>query len=397
MGELYYTNRNFRYSEAQEKWRGVMYHYGADGKRHYKTKTFKPDGKRAAYADYLAWCDKEEEEAQRKQWQGDAATVAALLIPDYVSRFIKTKEATKSIEASTIRGYENSLRYIREEFAGTTVKDLKAKAVEEWLAKLTGRGYSSSTVGKAYRLLKQVLSDAVNNGVIMRNPLATVKPPKRGNKTQGINALDADARAAMLDKMAALELTSTLVAAYLALYTGMRRGEVCGLQWRDLDEANRVIWIKRAIGDGKGGTYIKQPKTDKIRDVSLPDSLLAVLLDWKAKQREEFANNMATLRGDSYIIGDALGYFLPNRLTKEWNSIAKLLGVRGIEGRLPNFHDLRHTWATMFLASGGDVKTAASNLGHANAAMTLNIYASADPDAKRRAAEITEKAMRQTD
>ena len=242
-----------------------------------------------------------------------------------------------------------------------------------------------------------MLSDAVNNGVIMRNPLATVKPPKRGNKTQGINALDADARAAMLDKMAALGLTPTLVAAYLALYTGMRRGEVCGLQWRDLDEANRVIWIKRAIGDGKGGTYIKQPKTDKIRDVSLPDSLLAVLLDWKAKQREEFANNMATLRGDSYIIGDALGYFLPNRLTKEWNSIAKLLGVRGIEGRLPNFHDLRHTWATMFLASGGDVKTAASNLGHANAAMTLNIYASADPDAKRRAAEITEKAMRQTD
>ena len=104
---------------------------------------------------------------------------------------------------------------------------------------------------------------------------------------------------------------------------------------------------------------------------------------------------MATLREDSYIIGDPLGYFLPNRLTKEWNSIAKLLGVRGIEGRLPNFHDLRHTWATMFLASGGDVKTAASNLGHANAAMTLNIYASADPDSKRRAAEITESAMRQ--
>ena len=59
------------------------------------------------------------------------------------------------------------------------------------------QGYSSSTVGKAYRLLKQVLSDAVNNGVIMRNPLATVKPPKRGNKKQGINALDTKARTAL--------------------------------------------------------------------------------------------------------------------------------------------------------------------------------------------------------
>lgn len=395
MGETYYTNQNFRYDEERGKWRGFLYHWGADGKRHHKTKTFKATKQRAAHAEYLKWARQMEEEAQRRQWQGDAATAAELLVPDYISSYIRTKAAAKAIEASTIRGYENSLRYIREEFSSTPVKDLKAKEVEEWLAKLTGKGYSSSTVGKAYRLLKQVLSDAVNNGVIMRNPLATVKPPKRGNKKQGINALDAKARTALLSKMETLELTPTLVAAYIALYTGMRRGEVCGLQWRDLDEANRVIWIKRAIGDGKGGTYIKQPKTDKIRDVSLPDSLLTVLLQWKEAQREEYASKMATLREDSYIIGDPLGYFLPNRLTKEWNSIAKLLGVRGIEGRLPNFHDLRHTWATMFLASGGDVKTAASNLGHANAAMTLNIYASADPDAKRRAAEITESAMRQ--
>ncbi len=396
MGETYYTNRSFRYDKAREKWRGWLYHWGADGKRHHKSKTFKATGKRAAYSEFLTWCNEEEEEAQRRLSQGEAASIADLLIPDYVSAYIRTKEAAKSIETSTIRSYENSLRYIREAFADTAVKDLKPKAVEEWVADLTAKGYSSSTVGKAYRLLKQVLSDAVSNGAIMRNPLATVKPPKRGNKTQGINALDAKARTALLSKMESFELTPTLVAAYVSLYTGIRRGEVCGLQWRDLDEGNRVIWVKRAIGDGKGGAYLKQPKTDKIRDVSMPDSLLAILLEWKQAQREEYASKMATLRDDSYIIGDPLGYFLPNHLTKEWNSIAKLLGVRGIEGRLPNFHDLRHTWATMFLASGGDVKTAASNLGHANAAMTLNIYASADPDAKRRAAEITESAMRQT-
>lgn len=400
MGETYYTGRNFRRDETRGKYRGFIYHWGVDPatgkrKRYHKTKTFKATGQRAAKQEYLAWCAYEEEEAQRRQWQGDAAGAGALLIPDYVSRYIQSKEAAKSIEASTIRGYENSLRYIREEFSGTPIKDLKAKAVEEWLAKLTAKGFSSSTIGKAYRLLKQVLTDAVNNGVIMRNPLATVKPPKRANKKQGINALDSTGRAALLDKLEALELTPTVVGAYLALYTGMRRGEVCGLQWRDIDESNRVIWVKRSIGDGKGGTYIKQPKTDRARDVALPETLLDILLKWKDRQREDYANNLSALREDSYILGDPLGYFLPNHLTKEWHSISNLLGVYGTEGRLINFHDLRHTWATMFLANGGDVKTAASNLGHANAAMTLNIYASADPDAKRRAAKITETAMRQ--
>ena len=222
------------------------------------------------------------------------------------------------------------------------------------------------------------------------------KPPKRANKNPGINSLDAQARGDLLGKLDALALSPVSVAARIALYTGLRRGEVCGLQWRDLDAKNRVLWVRRAVSIGKGGTYVKQPKTDKPRDAALPDTLLAILAQWKEQQRGDYADKLATLREDSYIVGDALGYLSPTRLTKEWAALARLCGVRGIEGRLPSFHDLRHTWATMFLASGGDVKTAASNLGHANAAMTLNIYASADPDAKKRAAEITEKAMRPT-
>ncbi len=77
-------------------------------------------------------------------------------------------------------------------------------------------------------------------------------------------------------------------------------------------------------------------------------------------------------------------------MSKGWSAIAKAVGVKGTESRIPTFHDLRHTWATRYLAEGGDVKTASSVLGHANAAITLNTYASADPDAKRRSALLTE-------
>ena len=82
MGETYYTNQNFRYDEERGKWRGFLYHWGADGKRHHKTKTFKATKQRAAHVEYLKWVRQMEEEAQRRQWQGDAANAAELQIPE---------------------------------------------------------------------------------------------------------------------------------------------------------------------------------------------------------------------------------------------------------------------------------------------------------------------------
>jgi len=401
MGEIYYTGiEQPRFDKRRSKWRGRIYHWNKETeKREYKTKTLKAKGKRAAKAEFEEWRLNEESKARAAQESLENTAAQNTLIGDYVSQFVDAKAATKAIEDSTVTGYNAATKHIREGFPNTAVKDVRAGAIEEWLADLTNEGYSSSTVGKAFRLLKQVLKGAVVAGVINRNPCDTVKPPKRENKKKGINALDAKAREELTKKLGFLEQSPVTVAALIALYTGMRRGEICALQWRDIDASSGVIWVRRSIGMGKGNsyTYIKQPKTDKGRDVSLPPTLLKTLREWRETQRRNFSESLATLKGDSYIIGDAVGYHNPQILTKEWASLARMLGVRGTEGRLPTFHDLRHTWATMFLANGGDVKTAASNLGHANAAMTLNIYASADPDAKRRAADITERAMIATD
>ena len=117
---------------------------------------------------------------------------------------------------------------------------------------LTRRGLSSSSVGKAYRLLKMIMNDAVNHGAIDRNPLDTVKPPKRGNKYAGINALDTGGRVALLDRLESMELCPVVVAAYFALFTGMRNAEICALQWRDMDISNRVIWVEPLFGRWKG-------------------------------------------------------------------------------------------------------------------------------------------------
>lgn len=401
MGELYYRGDDSpKWDEKRGVYCGRVWHIEKDasGKQHryWKRYTCEAKGKRAAISEYKIWRSNIEAKAQSDLKRGaNAASLGESLVSDYVSQFIDMRESTKANEASTIKGYRTSLRHISERFSHTAMKDVKPADVESWMAALSNRGLSSSSVGKAYRLLKMVMNDAINHGVIDRNPLNTVKPPKRVNKKQGKNALDTRSRESLLDKLNSMELCPVSVAAYISLYTGLREGEVCALQWRDLDISNQVLWVKRSLGSGKGGTYVKQPKTDKRRDVALPASLLDVLKRWKVIQRQMFANKMATFREDSYIIGDPLGFYQPARLSREWHTLALLFDVRGIEGRIATFHDLRNTWATLYLASGGDVNTAASNLGHSKPSMTLDVYASADPDAKKRAAAIVEKAMRE--
>ena len=83
----------------------------------------------------------------------------------------------------------------------------------------------------------------------------------------------------------------------------------------------------------------------------------------------------------------------PHTLSKGWKSIADSMGLVGTQGRRPTFHDLRHTFATYAISEGIDVKTVSSILGHSSAAMTLNIYASADPSSKRAAVETIDSVM----
>lgn len=87
------------------------------------------------------------------------------------------------------------------------------------------------------------------------------------------------------------------------------------------------------------------------------------------------------LTQDHYVLGRVDGaYMAPHSLWRDWKAIAKSLGLVGCEGKLPTFHDLWHTFAT--ISSGIDVKGVSSILGHSNAAMTLNVYASADAEAQ---------------
>ena len=396
MGKPYYTNPRLITNTKNGKIRGRLSYRDANGERKRISKTLEATGKRAAWVELTAWQNQMEHEHEIAEKRGvEGIALSEMYVPDYVGSFIKIREETGAIEHSTAKSYRTSLRYIKEAFATMPIGKLQAQDVEEWEAGLTNKGYSSSTVGKAHRILKQALDSVVLRGAIDRNPVDGVKPPKRINQEK--NALDKDTRNRLITAMEAMQLSPVIVAAYIALYTGMRREEVCGLQWRDINEEKRFIWIRRAFGEGGGkgnSEYLKNPKTDLTRDVPMSETLARILSQWKKIQQARFSENLATVKPDSYVLGDAVGHYRMDKLTREWSSLADILGIVGTEGRKPTFHDLRHTFATFFLAAGGDVNTCASILGHADVSMTLNTYARADPNAKRASNELIENNMR---
>lgn len=367
-------------------WRAVARYRDGDRVRQ-RTKAMASRRKGDASAEAAAWYAGLVAAEGGAQGQATAAPRARpQTVAGYVAAYVERLGETGSIEASTLRGYRHTVKLVADGLGETPLGALTPGRAQQWEAEMTGRGLSSSTVGKAHRLVKQALKAAVMDGRIERNPMEAVRPPKRRNAHEGINALDASWRAWLLSTLDAIGETPVTVAARLALWTGLREGEVCGLQWGDADLAARTLWVRRSVGVGDGGRYVKAPKTNRARDVAMPEELAGTLAAWRDAGGPWAPGDFVLSRGPEP--------YSPTMVSREWAMLARLLDLKGTEGRRATFHDLRHIWATMAVAAGVDIKTVASNLGHANAAMTLNVYASADPDAKRRAAEVIGRAMR---
>lgn len=368
---LYQSARLVKIKDKDKAWRGVLSYKDASGKWRQKSKRLKASTESAAKRELAAWRATMEAEATT-----ELSPCASIDVSDYIDSYINSLEAVGSVTATTLSSYRNVARRIRRTLGPMPIRRLTRKVAEDWEADLMNE-FSSVTVIKCHRLLKMVLDKAVAEEALRSNPLNGVKPPKKVAVHQGINALDAKERARVVGILDPMVPSPMATAALISLFTGLRRGEVCGLKWSDVDLTRGVMWVRRSIGESEGGsTYIKEPKTGESRDVAIPGRLADILKRRRASQPS----------GCVWVVGDT-DFMKPHTLTREWGAIVKNYRIKGVEGRLCTFHDLRHTWATAAVAGGIDIKTVSSNLGHANAAMTLNIYASADPDAKRRAAE----------
>lgn len=170
----------------------------------------------------------------------------------------------------------------------------------------------------------------------------------------------------------------------LAIFTGMRRGEIVGLKWADIDFENQSISIKRSIYKPKGGKALeKEPKSkSSIRTISLPEHLIKTLLEYKAHQDRHISFMGDAWNKLDYVFTEEDGLVMnPQTPTRQFSNFLKRHNIRHLK-----FHGLRHTSATMLLANGCDIKTVSSRLGHADLE-TTGIYLHALESTDRKAAK----------
>lgn len=391
-----YESAYLRQNPKTEKWQGFIRYKTAEGKWRQTGKTFPATVKTRKQAEKALqiWRAEKELEAVTDTWLPDSET----RVGDYVSAFIDDMESSKSIEPRTITGYRTIAARIMDGFSDVRMRELSPTMIQKWENSLSTGGLAPSTVISYHRLLSEACTHAVNVDVLPKNPCTAVKTPKRKSPTP--NSLDAEGFARLAVTLDHMEPSPVTVAAAIALYTGMRQGEICGLRWRDYDPKRSIITVNESISAAKGGSYSKQPKTkSSIRILPVSMELATVLRRRLAHVIEELQVHNVHLTpqefGALYIIGYIDGrFFTPNAVSHRWKRLSTEFGLIGTQGRAVTFHDLRHSFATRAIAAGADVKAVSAILGHTNAAITLNVYADADPDSKRRASNLVAEATK---
>ena len=241
---------------------------------------------------------------------------------------------------------------------------------------------SNSTIAKYHRLLSSMLTAAVHWQVIPSNPCSRVEPPKC--QYEEAAALDENGVAQLIDCLNN-EPIKYRAAVMLILYTGLRRGELCGLNWNDVDMTNGIVNVdKELLYTPSRGLYEDTPKTKQSnRAVSIPAAMIKLL---KEHEREQAAERlrMGDLWKDSGKLftsnnGEPLR---PDSFTSWFKKFIR-------RNHLPDIHvhSLRHTSSTLLIANGVNIATVSSGLGHANKTTTLNIYTHAIKSADKQAAE----------
>lgn len=299
--------------------------------------------------------------------QGIYVESSKATVAEFARGRVDVWEDAGAITARTATRYRQLIEnQIAPHIGDKLLQKLTRLDLEGWHATLRTGGLAPRTIGHAHRVLGKALGDAERDDLVTRNVCKLQKAPRVGESEMTI-VQDVPG---FVSKLHGSRL---YVPAMLALFTGMRLGEVLALRWRRIQLDRKMLEVREALEPVKGVVGFKAPKTKAgRRDISLPDILLGALRDYR---REQLELNMQLGLGrppdDALLFCQLDGSPLyPSNVSSDWGLFAQRIGMPEI-----TFHGLRHTHASQLIDSGVDIVTISKRLGHANPRVTLAIYA----------------------
>lgn len=292
---------------------------------------------------------------------------------EYLKNQLDTGEIEKSTYSNTIHSYN---KYIKPYLGEYIFPLVDRTIIEGWIKWMYQLGLSQNTIHTTYSRLKKVYNHYFNIDVLKKDPFKGVKMPKRGEAK--ITHLT---REQMEDVLTAVYDNYTpdhpmYVGILLALYAGLRRGEICGLRWNDINFTTHTITVRTAVGVSEGdglGDYTKSPK-NKSSNRTFP---MVSQIEEALLARKTIINP----KDNWFVVGDKDQFMRPqqyNRLFSEFVDRNELIDAYG---RKIVPHSLRHNFATVGIRGGIDIASLSLMMGHASRAMTLDTYGDANADA----------------
>ena len=355
---------------------------GLDGRRRQKTEVFRGP-KKAAEARWR--------EVQREIDQQQVVPTGRMTVAQLAEMWLRDV-LPRTVRPSTLASYRMQLEtHILPKVGGIQVSRLSVLQVQAMLAEIAspdedGRVLSPRSQQYVLQVLQRLLRQAVRWQVVPRNVASSVSPPRV--PPPRVPSWTQDEARAFLRAAEGHRLYALFA---LALGTGMRLGEIIGLQWGSVTPGG--IIVRRSITAIRGHGVVTEPKTARgRRTITIGSALAAILDEHRQRQAAEAAGLWPGWNADGLVFPSEAGTPLGARnVLRLLHTLQERAGVPAIP-----FHGLRHTHATQLLASGVQPHVVSKRLGHASVAFTLQVYADVLPTQADEAAEMADRMLGDT-
>lgn len=334
-------------------------------------------------------------------------------IADWLETYVKP-----TVEESTYKIYKEKLDYVVDNIGNQKLTNITSRRIQEMLNSLRVCGgkneqsLAASTVNNVRNIFKRCLEKALDDGLIPNNPAKKTKP-LRNDKKRDIIILDEKEANRFINAayegkyiytgvsnpklLNHNEGTDYLIRCYgllidLALGTGMRIGELIGLQWTDISYKNKNVNVKQQIAANAPKDRFDDPKTaNSVRTIAIGDEMLKKLRDFREYQKQYAGSLGDQFRSSNLVFTNTFGS--PVDYHNFYNRYyRKLVAYTGVNPKF-SIHGMRHTHASILLQHGVSLQVVSTRLGHSSAAFTLKTYihlvGNSDTTAAEAWAEVT--------